>query len=501
MYFYQNQFIMKKIVLLIVSIAFPILVSGQYITPGTGVNWTLQEFVANSGGVIVFDGSEYLIAGAVTISAGDVITIGEAAFFRVSPGVLITVNGDLQIISNATVTFSSVDEQSYFTGFKFQNSSGSVIHQTSFIRAGGIKLLSSDVEFSGCSFHHFNQGNCTGTIDLSQSAPVIFECEFIQNTGPAVLSPANGSSSPQIFDCFMHGNVTANANMPQINLGTSGADSVRIFGNQIIGNPALLQVGGIAVTTLAGGNLKCRIEGNTIRDNRYGITQYGNNIGSIIRNNMIEYNNTQGLPNLGGSGINFFGNQTNVSFVSENIITGNLWGITIQNSAQPNFGEIENSEMSPGQNQIFGNGNSGEVYDLYNNTPNDIWAQNNYWGSMNIDTVEMSIFHQPDDPNLGLVHYLPLFDPTVSVNDHLPKQNSPAVFVFPNPTSGKISIFGLAKNEVADLQLFTLSGSPVYSSFSISTSQKMDLSGLPRAIYFLQIKTGGETHFTKIVVH
>jgi parallel beta-helix repeat protein len=460
------------------------MLSGQYITPGTGVNWTLQEFVDNSGGVIVFDGSEYLITGSVTISTGDVITIGEAAFFRSAAGVLITVNGDLKIISsNELVTFSSIDEQSFFTGFKFQNSSGSVIHQTAFIRAGGIKLLSSDVEFSGCSFHHFNQENCTGTIDVSQSAPVIFECEFIENTGPALLSPANGSSSPQIYDCFMQGNVTANANMPQINLGTSGADSVRIIGNQIIGNPALVQVGGIAVTTLAGGSLKCRIEGNTIRDNRYGMTQYGNNIGSVIRNNEIENNNTQGLPNLGGSGINFFGNQTNVSFVSENIITGNLWGITIQNSAQPNFGEIENMEMSPGQNQIFGNGNSGEVYELYNNTSYDIWAQNNYWGSMNIDTVEMGIFHQPDDPTLGTVHYLPLFDPTVSLNDRYSSRQADLFSLHPNPANDHI-IFS-SSEPLTMIEIFDLSGEKLFSYGGINSEHfKINLTDFKPGIYF-----------------
>lgn len=493
---------MKKILLLVCSIAFSLIVSGQYITPGTGVSWSLQEFVVNSGGVIVFDGSEYLISGSVTISANDVIIIDESAFFRVSNSVLITVNGDLKILSSGgTVTFSSMNEQSYFTGFKFQNSSSSVIHHTAFIRAGGIKLLSSDVEFTGCSFHYFNQENCTGSIDLSQSSPMIIECEFIGNTGPAVLSSANGSSSPQIFDCFMQGNVSGNANMPQINLGTSGADSVRIIGNHIIGNPALVQVGGIAVTTLAGGSLKCRIQGNTIKDNRYGITQYGNSIGSLIRNNTIEDNNTQGLPNLGGSGINFFGNQTNVSFVSENIITGNLWGITIQNGAQPNFGEIENFELSPGQNQIFGNGNSGEVFDLYNNTPNDIWAQNNYWGSMNIDTVEMGIFHQPDDPTLGAVNYLPLFDPTVPVQDQLFNQNRQPVFIFPNPANNRITIKGIPHNEISLLQAHSADGSFSCTFSNFSGQKEIDISSLQRGIYIITIQTKEQGFFAKLVVN
>jgi hypothetical protein len=85
-------------------------------------------------------------------------------------------------------------------------------------------------------------------------------------------------------------------------------------------------------------------------------------------------------------------------------------------------------------NQIFGNGNSGEIYDLYNNTPNPMMAENNYWGTMDPDSVEMHIFHQPDDPTLGLVDYLPLYFPPVGIAEN----NAVTHFkilesVYPNP--------------------------------------------------------------------
>lgn len=493
---------MKKIKLLILLLWLTGSVSAQYITPGTGVNWNLQEFVSNSGGVIQFNGSVYVVTGPITISTTDTINIAEQAYFSMSPNVLITVKGSLIVYcEEAPIIFSSTDQQNYFTGFRFENSVGSSIRQVEVNRAGGIKIIGSEVEFISCYFGHFNQSNSTGTIDLSQSSPLISSCYFFENAGPAILSAANGASSPQIFDCTIQGNVTSNINMPQINLGTSGADSVRIIGNLIIGNRNLLQVGGIAVTTLVGGNLKCRIEGNLIKDNRYGITQYGNSIGSLIRGNSIVDNNTQGLPNLGGSGINFFGNSTNISYVSANTITGNLWGITIQNNAQPNFGQLTISELSPGMNQIFDNQNSGTIYDFYNNTPNPIWAQNNYWGTMDSDSVEMHIFHQPDDPALGIVNYLPLYDPTVNIADYQLDDAGRVMFNFyPNPASDKIFISAKNFDEAYALSLFDGNGRLIRKSTLNGELNELDLSGIVSGSYLLQIASAKGTYSQIIIV-
>lgn len=495
---------MQKITLLFLCLFFSSALFGQYVTPGSGINWSLQEFVDNSGGVIIFQDDEYLITADVTISASDTIGIvDEAATFRVSPGVLITINGVLNITGAATpVVFTGQDDQSFFNGFRFQNSPGSVIQHTTFSRAGGIKIISAQVEFMLCKFQYFNQENSTGTIDISQSSPVIMQCEFIQNAGPAILTPANGMSSPQILYCLLEGNVTSNTNMPQINLGTSGADSIRIIGNQVTGNPLLDQVGGIAITTLAGGSIKCRVEDNLIKNNRYGMTQYGNNIGSVIRNNVIEDNNTQGLPNLGGSGINFFGNQTNHSFVSENIISGNLWGITIQNNAQPNMGQIENIELSPGMNQLFDNGNSGIIYALYNNTPLDIWAQNNYWGSYDPDIVETYIFHQPDDPTLGLVTYLPLLDPPVGTDKFANSlHNGQQIRLWPMPANQFVEIHGLPVDEKTCFELYSLNGLLVTYATMEAGMHRINISGIPAGHYLLKINSDKAGFVQKLIIY
>jgi hypothetical protein len=141
---------------------------------------------------------------------------------------------------------------------------------------------------------------------------------------------------------------------------------------------------------------------------------------------------------LGGSGINFYGDTTNKAFVSGNTITNNLWGITIQMSALPNIGQVENDSINPGMNRIYDNGNSGLVFALYNNTPNQIMAENNFWGSDDPDSVEMFIFHQNDSASLGFVDFMPLYEeepPSGNAIDFDNKGQDHMVIsnIYPNP--------------------------------------------------------------------
>src|SRR5690606_23933618 len=123
----------------------------------------------------------------------------------------------------------------------------------------------------------------------------------------------------------------------------------------------------------------------------YGITVTGSNVRALITNNIITDNNTQGNPNLGGSGINLNGGVTNVSIVSGNRITGHLWGITLQNAVMTNLGDTAAASFNPGGNSFAGNGNGGVVYALYNNTPNAVPAMNNCWDYVNPMTDPDSI--------------------------------------------------------------------------------------------------------------
>ena len=183
-----------------------------------------------------------------------------------------------------------------------------------------------------------------------------------------------------------------------------------------------------------GGNVNVVIDNNIIRGNRYGITMLGINDSAEITNNIIEDNNIQGDPNLGGSGINL--NSSSISedvIVSGNEIRRNLWGITLQGEATINLGD---DASNPGNNTFAENGNGGEIYALYNNTANPILAKNNCWIEDQQSTeqqVEDVIFHSVDDSNLGEVTFTPFLCGILGVADNTVENFS----FYPNPVKTK----------------------------------------------------------------
>jgi hypothetical protein len=100
--------------------------------------------------------------------------------------------------------------------------------------------------------------------------------------------------------------------------------------------------------------------------------------------------------------------------ITKNTIYGNWWGVTIQigitgqPGAQPNLGNIENADTTDnGLNIIYGNIQGSNVYDLYNNTLDPIFAQNNDWRVYDSTLIEDHIFHNVDSSALGIVKFMP----------------------------------------------------------------------------------------------
>ncbi|MBZ0199336.1 MAG: T9SS type A sorting domain-containing protein, partial [Ignavibacteriaceae bacterium] len=130
-----------------------------------------------------------------------------------------------------------------------------------------------------------------------------------------------------------------------------------------------------------------------------------------IHHNKIYNNNINPDVMTTGSGINFNGSNANIPIVADNEIYGNHWGITIVGSATqpvPNIGNVENvSTLDDGKNIIHDNVQGADVYDLYNNTGNLIYAQNNDWRVYDSLSIENHIVHQADSSIYGLVKFMP----------------------------------------------------------------------------------------------
>lgn len=389
-------------------IVFPFISSAQYITPGNNLNLTLDELVNTSSGVVTFVDGAYQINSAFTLSATDTLRIDQEAIVRIASGIRPQIYGT--IISDPEsgyVHFTAIDTTSSsknYKGFRFDDSPSNVFRNTIFTYGGGIQLIGTEALFEYCTFRKNGSSNVSAVITYSSCSPIIRYCSFIENARAAIGSGANVNGSPRImYNVFIH-NTTDNSNRPQINLGPGAADSIYIVGNYIEG--FYTRAGGIGISNLmAIGSTKVVVRDNYVINNRFGYTQIGVNIfGHIVDNYFID-NNIENSPALGGSGVNFLtSGEGNTAIVKRNVIKGNLWGATIQGNANPQFG----TEDDPGENVFYENGNSGITYALYNNTPLNVTAIGNYWGTNDPNVAEDYIFHKPDDATLGLVTYMPI---------------------------------------------------------------------------------------------
>ncbi|HNB61647.1 MAG TPA: T9SS type A sorting domain-containing protein, partial [Saprospiraceae bacterium] len=183
-----------------------------------------------------------------------------------------------------------------------------------------------------------------------------------------------------------------------------------------------------------------------------GITTAGNSTGYII-GNIIENNNTETNPLVGGSGISLY--NTNMVIISGNQIRNNLWGITLIDKTVANLGSDDPEDYNPGGNIFSNNGNEGQTYALYNNTENPVKALHNCWiedHESNVEEVEAVIVHKADDEKLGEV----TFDPfECGITNSVRAIENGKINIYPNPSSG---IVHFNTRDAGFIQIYEISG-------------------------------------------
>jgi len=488
---------MKKIILctLLIFLTFTIAIAQDYTTPNTGVTWTLDDIAAASPTTITISGNEYTLLGNLTIAENDAVVIDSDLTLLIETEKLITVFGTFTVDSDA-VNITALDENAPYEGFRFEEFSEVNIQNATIEYGGGLRVLTETFSIDNCSLTNNVSGATTSAvIQLSRGMPQITNNTIFQNDLPAIGSAANSAVSAYIFNNTIEGNNQANGNRPQINLGTTMAnDPLQIIQNTIIGDPAAEQTGGIAIANFVGGDVNVIIENNTIRNNRYGITILGPVDSAEIVNNIIEDNNIQGNPNLGGSGINLNTSTAGEAvMISENEIRGNLWGITLEGEATINLGD---GSSNPGNNVFAENGNGGEIYALYNNTPNPISAKNNCWiegQESTMEQVEDVIFHNVDDPTLGLVTFDPFLCGVLGVADISIENFN----IYPNPVKNNINFNNLFSFE--KVEIYGIQGNLI-SSENITNGQQTVSINLPSGLYFVNFSNDAQNITKKIIV-
>lgn len=394
----------KKLLFLITTFMMVLTLDAQWVSPGNGTTYTLPDLVDVTEGVVTVGENGFVINADLTISANDILKIDDQVERIDAAEILVTINGSMVCTNTDRVKFYGLNETQHFS-MRFENATDCNIKKMYFSDGAGIKVIDSDVTFDDVKFVYFTRDYCNAVIDVFNCDPTIKDCYFMLNHGAAISSPANGQASPQILNCDFDTNVTDNVNSPQINLGPGGNDTIRIVGNEVYTIMAQWYVGGVSVADLMGtGSTKVLLKDNIIREGRYGYNQQGQTISSVIVGNQFINNSHEDNPMNGGSGISIYGTTANNKAVlRNNVITGNLWGITAIYMHDIDLG----TEDDWGYNEIHDNGNAGEVYDLYNNSACDIMAVGNNWGTVIEEEIADHIVDQIDDPSFGLVTFYP----------------------------------------------------------------------------------------------
>lgn len=497
MWLTKFRLIMKQKLLLLLLLFSFTYSNAQYTTPNTGVTWNFDDLLANAPSAISFTGGIYTLSQNLTIAANDSLVIDNDATIHINADIQITVQGNLTIDSDA-VTITATNAATPYNSIIFETNSSGYLRNATINYGKGIRVSTGNFEMQSCSMSFHIQGTTTSAaITFSTGSPLVNNSTFLFNYYPAFSSGANQTVSPTLSNNYLEGNNQSNTNRPQINMGPSGADTLRIVGNTIKGDPTKIMTGGIGASSLLGGQNKVIIDNNIITDNRYGITVVGASSSGYIRGNIIEDNDTQNSPNLGGSGISLSasGATTMNIIASNNQIRRNLWGITVIGTARINLGDTNTATFNEGGNVFADNGNTGQTYALFNNTALPIMAMNNCWiegTTLNATNVENVISHQVDDPALGLVTFTPFGCDALSSPDF----ELSNLVIYPNPSNGKVNI-DMLENGTA--KIFTINGLHI-SDLALNAGTNSINLNLPSGIYLLKTEVGNKNSTTKLVI-
>ena len=409
---------MKKFILLFIIYSSQIF--AQYTTPNTGVNWNLDDLVTNSGGVVTGAFPNYAISNKITVSANDRIYI--------NPGTTVMFSGSTsgfeiygKFLAVGTVTdsiiFSSLTQDSTggaYNGFYFRDTAVDSACIISYARIEyayyGLRCLETSPTLTNSFLWKCRRGANLS----SNSSPIILH-NRIERSYEYGITMTTGCSPLIEWNELVNNNSQNTSPKNQISIGTQGNNSPTIL-NNIIHGGMFNKTGGISISTLfSGSSSSSEIAYNEIFNNSYGIAMTGSNpITCYVHDNLIYNNNINPDVMVAGSGINTYGTAVVAPIISRNKIYGNWWGVTIQvgitgqPGANPNLGNIENADTTDdGLNIIYGNVQDSNVYDLYNNTLDPIFAQNNDWRVYDSTLIEDHIFHQVDSLELGLVRFMP----------------------------------------------------------------------------------------------
>lgn len=394
----------------------------DFTTAGNGTAWTMTKLSETDGSGVTKEGNVFTLANTVVIAPGDRFVLEDGITVMLAKAVNFEIEGTAKMVAQSEqrvlFTRSAEDVVPGVVYLKCEDTETVPVSYIDFEYVGLKYFGGVGLTVSNCTFRYHEASTANGTSALNLAGEgaqfTVHDCIFEKNKRAAIGGAANSSNPTTIYNCEFLYNDQQNLNYPQLNLTASSL--IHVHHNRVIGDRTKTRGGGIMVADLLGvaTNPTTIIENNEVRDNRYGIALYAGQK-AMVRYNTIVDNNTETNPNNGGSGINVYDTSgTQETMITGNRIEGSLWGISIIGGKSVNCGRVDVAETddgyNPGHNVFYNNGNNGEVYDLYNNSANTVYAQNNYWktaATQDAESIENVITHKNDNAALGEVIFTP----------------------------------------------------------------------------------------------
>ena len=148
-----------------------------------------------------------------------------------------------------------------------------------------------------------------------------------------------------------------------------------------------------------------------------------------------------------------------------------------------------------GYNEIHDNGNSSNIYDLYNNSSCDLMAVGNDWNTTDENVIERHIVHQFDNPDFGLVTYVPFVG-----YDAVNETKTMSFDISPNPVLNGDFTLTLNKNIPSEVTIFNVNGQIVKSQHVDNSVNTINVEVLESGVYFVEVKNTEGKVVKKIII-
>lgn len=421
------------------------LASAQYVTPDTGVTYTLQTLSTTEGsGVSATGENTFTLNADLTISANDKLQLTEGDLLEIADGVHVVIDGEAIFNPSATAYIRPATAEAQPAGFSIY---GKATLANLDVKGGGFAYYGTEpFTADNCNFSQINSiRSAYGVIMLGggkSSGNRISNCTFTDCAPGAINTPANMGVELTIENCVITNVSTDNQMRPFINI-TSCPDKDVVVKNNTVAGAKLEKPGGIGVSNMlnTAGDNRVYIIGNDVRDCSWGINLVGC-MDVILKDNYVK-DNCWDPSDDGGIAVTMYSipDYPLKVYAERNTFEGNKWGPCSVYASLVNFGKTEtdeNGEANAGGNIFINNhftNAEGRLItcDFCNNATTTAYVQNCVWNDAT--TAEDAAKYVGDtnfNSSYGPVVYAPIKEPSGV------KQIAPD---FSNTFNGEVEVF------------------------------------------------------------